>query len=152
MRDQSPVPLVVYQCIQAVDVFGLDHEGIYRIPGNQVQVQELRTLFNGPGAEKIDFLNPTSFHHDVNNAAHLLKLFFRELSDPLFTGEHYQGLIAAAKISDDTVRRDTLHSIINALPDPNYATLRALTLHLGRVVEHREANRMTAGTLSIIFA
>jgi len=29
-RDQSPVPLVVYQCIQAVDLFGLDIEGIYR--------------------------------------------------------------------------------------------------------------------------
>jgi hypothetical protein len=152
LRDQSPVPLVVYQCIQAVDVFGLDHEGIYRIPGNQAHVQELRSQFNGPGADKIDFLNPTSFNHDVNNAAHLLKLFFRELSDPLFTSEHYQGLIEAAKIADDTVRRDSLHAIINALPDPNYATLRALTLHLGRVAAHGESNRMSASTLSVIFA
>ena len=31
-------------------------------------------------------------------------------------------------IDDDTVRRDSMHATINALPDPNYATLRALVL------------------------
>lgn len=150
-RDQSPVPLVVYQCIQAVDVFGLDHEGIYRISGNQNQIQELKSLFDH-NASTVDFRNPESFFHDVNNAAHLLKLFFRELSDPLFTNQHYGELIEAAKIQDEMVRRDSLHAIINALPDPNYATLRALTLHLHRVEQHSESNRMTASTLAVIFA
>ena len=60
--------------------------------------------------------------------------------------------IEAAKIQDDVVRRDSLHAIINALPDPNYATLRALTLHLHRVIEHTESNRMTSSTLAVIFA
>lgn len=31
-------------------------------------------------------------------------------------------------IEDDVARRDNLHAIINDLPDPNYATLRALVL------------------------
>ena len=31
-------------------------------------------------------------------------------------------------IDDDVTRRDSLHAIINSLPDPNYATLRALIL------------------------
>lgn len=31
-------------------------------------------------------------------------------------------------IDDDITRRDSLHATINSLPDPNYATLRALTL------------------------
>ena len=35
---------------------------------------------------------------------------------------HLQG------IDDDIARRDNLHAAINNLPDPNYATLRALTL------------------------
>lgn len=141
----------VYQCIQAVDAFGLDHEGIYRVSGNQNQVQELKYLFDH-NAERVNFRNPEAFFHDVNNAAHLLKLFFRELSDPLFTNQHYAELIEAAKIQDDILRRDNLHAIINALPDPNYATLRALTLHLHRVGEHSESNRMTSSTLAVIFA
>jgi len=32
------------------------------------------------------------------------------------------------EIDDDITRRDSLHATINSLPDPNYATLRALTL------------------------
>lgn len=30
-------------------------------------------------------------------------------------------------IDDDITRRDQMHATINSLPDPNYATLRALT-------------------------
>lgn len=93
---------------------------------------------------QVDFRNPEAFFHDVNSVAGLLKQFFRELSDPLLTREHYQGFIEAARrfqktffqvaqlivvgIDDDIMRRDSMHATINALPDPNYATLRALTL------------------------
>lgn len=52
---------------------------------------------------------------------------------------------------DDIVRRDSLHAIINSLPDPNYATLRALCLHLSRVIENAHINRMNAHNLAVIF-
>lgn len=52
---------------------------------------------------------------------------------------------------DDIVRRDSLHAIINSLPDPNYATLRALTLHLWRVMENASLNRMNSHNLAVIF-
>lgn len=74
---------------------------------------------------------------------------------------------------DDVQRRDALHAIINSLPDPNYATLRALILvslflkglisgcgngspayliqskHLNRVQERSLENRMNAGNIAI---
>lgn len=99
----------------------------------------------------LDFRNPENFFHDVNSVAGLLKQFLRDLPDPLLTSEHYAGFIEAAKSDDDTVRRDSLHAIINALPDPNYATLRALTLHLHRVIEHSAVNRMNSQNLAIVF-
>ena len=49
------------------------------------------------------------------------------------------------------MRRDSLHAIINALPDPNYATLRAIILHLFRVTESASVNRMNVQNLSIVF-
>lgn len=49
------------------------------------------------------------------------------------------------------VRRDSLHAIINNLPDPNYATLRALSLHLYRVIEDAHINRMNSHNLAVIF-
>ncbi|KAF2674117.1 RhoGAP-domain-containing protein [Microthyrium microscopicum] len=149
IRDQSPVPMVIYQCIQAVDHFGLDVEGIYRVSGNTNQVNQLKAQFdNGP----VDFRIPEAFFHDVNNPANLLKQFLRELPDPLFTRAAYDQLLDAANVPDDVQRRDRLHAIINGLPDPNYATLRAVTLHLNRVIQHSERNRMNANSLSVIFA
>jgi hypothetical protein len=44
-----------------------------------------------------------------------------------------------------------MHAIINSLPDPNYATLRALTLHLHRVIDNSGVNRMNSQNLAIVF-
>lgn len=60
-------------------------------------------------------------------------------------------MLTQAEHDDDTTRRDSLHAIINALPDPNYATLRAITLHLHRVIQNSSANRMNASNLAIVF-
>ncbi|KAL3955048.1 hypothetical protein ACCO45_010611 [Purpureocillium lilacinum] len=94
--------MVVYQCIQAVDLFGLGVEGIYRQSGSLNHINKLKGMFD---AEK----------------------------------------------EDDIVRRDSLHAIINALPDPNYATLRAMTLHLYRVMDNSHVNRMNSHNLAVIF-
>ncbi|KAF9698715.1 hypothetical protein EKO04_002798 [Ascochyta lentis] len=150
-RDGSPVPMVVYQCIQAVDLFGLEVEGIYRIPGTSSHIQQMKALFDSD-ASQVDFRNPEAFQHDVNSVAGLLKQFFRELPDPLLTREFYNKFIDAARVDDDTMRRDSMHALINALPDPNYATLRALVLHLHRVQQSSEVNRMSTANLGICWA
>ncbi len=45
-RDQSPVPMIVHQCIQAVDLFGLEMEGIYRISGSSAHIQKMKAVFD----------------------------------------------------------------------------------------------------------
>lgn len=45
-RDQLAVPMVVYQCIQAVDLYGLEVEGIYRLSGSLPSVNKLKAMFN----------------------------------------------------------------------------------------------------------
>ncbi|KAI5806870.1 Rho GTPase activation protein [Geopyxis carbonaria] len=144
-RDDSAVPIIVYQCIQAVDLYGLDVEGIYRLSGEKRHVERIKAIFNN------DFRRPEDFFHDVNGVASILKQFFRDLPDPLLTNKLYSGFIDAANIDDDVTRRDSLHALINQLPDPNYATLRILALHLNRVQEHSNVNRMNTGNLAICF-
>ncbi|KAI0397681.1 RhoGAP-domain-containing protein [Xylariaceae sp. FL0594] len=151
-RDQFAVPMVVHQCIQAVDLYGLAVEGIYRLSGSATHVNKLKSLFDTDQESHIlDFRNPENFFHDVNSVAGLLKQFLRDLPDPLLTSENYSAFIEAAKQDDDIVRRDSMHAIINNLPDPNYATLRALTLHLHRVMENSAVNRMSSQNLAIVF-
>ena len=45
-RDGLAVPMVVYQCIQALDLFGLNLEGIYRLSGSVPHVNKLKNLFD----------------------------------------------------------------------------------------------------------
>lgn len=45
-RDGSAVPMVVYQCIQAVDLFGLEVEGIYRLSGTSSHVTKIKAMFD----------------------------------------------------------------------------------------------------------
>lgn len=110
-RDGSAVPMVVYQCIQAVDLFGLEVEGIYRLSGTASHITKIKAMFdNGKlrnrfsntttnddtDSSEVDFRNPESFFHDVNSVAGLLKQFFRDLPDPLLTTENYAEFIDAA--------------------------------------------------------
>ena len=139
--------------MQAIDLFGLSVEGIYRLSGTSSHVTQLRTAFDANAASpSLDFRNPANFYHDVNSVATLLKQFFRDLPDPLFTTRGYEGFIEAARIEEEGARRDALHQCINDLPDPNYATLRALVLHLQRVMGNERRTRMGSGNLAICFA
>ena len=107
-------------------------------------------------ASQVDFTNPENFFHDINSVAGLLKQFFRDLPEALFTNHSYSDFINAARecsshlsipfffffsvlccvlilvfplgIEDDIQRRDSLHALVNNLPDAHYATLRALVL------------------------
>ena len=45
-RDGSAIPLVVYQCIQAVDLYGLEVEGIYRLSGSSIHISKLKAAFD----------------------------------------------------------------------------------------------------------
>jgi hypothetical protein len=95
-RDGTAVPMIVYQCLQAIELFGLDVEGIYRLSGSANHINHMKSLFDNDSSQ-VDFTNPESFYHDVNSVAGLLKQFFRELPDPLFTSQYYSDFINAAR-------------------------------------------------------
>jgi Rho GTPase-activating protein RGD1 len=96
-RDGLAVPMVVYQCIQAVDLFGLGLEGIYRQSGSVNHINKLKQMFDTDSSNPLlDFRNPENFYHDVNSVTGLLKQFLRDLPDPLLTMEQHTALIESA--------------------------------------------------------
>jgi hypothetical protein len=52
-RDGSAVPMIVYQCLQAVDLFGLEVEGIYRLSGSATHVMQMKSMFDNGGCPRI---------------------------------------------------------------------------------------------------
>ena len=61
-RDGTAVPMIVYQCFQAIELFGLDMEGIYRLSGSATHISHMKALFDN-GA----FANPALARARPNN-------------------------------------------------------------------------------------
>lgn len=71
---------------------------------------------------------------DINVIASTLKLWFRELPDPLFTYNQFGAFMEAARLDNDRLRHIRLHEQINELPDANYAALKYFMAHLHKSV------------------
>lgn len=97
LRDQVEVPRVLEKCCQAIELHGLDSMGIYRLSGTTSRVQRLKQSLDRD-VEGTDLLSEENLT-DINDIAAVLKLWFRELPEPLLTWELYHQFIEVASKS-----------------------------------------------------
>uniref|UniRef100_A0A803Y769 Rho GTPase-activating protein 12 n=1 Tax=Meleagris gallopavo TaxID=9103 RepID=A0A803Y769_MELGA len=145
-RENSTVPKFVKLCIEHVEEHGLDVDGLYRVSGNLAVIQKLRFAVNHD--EKLD-LNDSKWE-DIHVITGALKMFFRELPEPLFTYNHFNDFVNAIK-QEPRQRVNAVKDLIKQLPKPNQDTMQVLFRHLKRVVENGEKNRMTYQSVAIVF-
>uniref|UniRef100_A0A3Q3A294 Rho GTPase activating protein 12 n=1 Tax=Kryptolebias marmoratus TaxID=37003 RepID=A0A3Q3A294_KRYMA len=146
-RENTSVPNFVTMCIHHVENTGLNVDGLYRVSGNLAVIQKLRFAVNHD--EKVDLSD--SKWEDIHVTTGALKMFFRELPEPLFTYGSFSDFVNAIKCSDYKQRVNFVKDLIKKLPKPNHDTMQALFKHLQRVIEHGEANRMTTQSVAIVF-
>ncbi|XP_034786148.1 rho GTPase-activating protein 12 isoform X4 [Pan paniscus] len=145
-RENGTVPKFVKLCIEHVEEHGLDIDGIYRVSGNLAVIQKLRFAVNHD--EKLD-LNDSKWE-DIHVITGALKMFFRELPEPLFTFNHFNDFVNAIK-QEPRQRVAAVKDLIRQLPKPNQDTMQILFRHLRRVIENGEKNRMTYQSIAIVF-
>ncbi|XP_004702336.1 rho GTPase-activating protein 12 isoform X2 [Echinops telfairi] len=145
-RENGTVPKFVKLCIEHVEEYGLDIDGIYRVSGNLAVIQKLRFAVNHD--EKLD-LNDSKWE-DIHVITGALKMFFRELPEPLFTFNHFNDFVNAIK-QEPRQRVAAVKDLIRQLPKPNQDTMQILFRHLKRVIENGEKNRMTYQSIAIVF-
>ncbi|XP_011367782.1 rho GTPase-activating protein 12 isoform X7 [Pteropus vampyrus] len=145
-RENGTVPKFVKLCIEHVEEYGLDVDGIYRVSGNLAVIQKLRFAVNHD--EKLD-LNDSKWE-DIHVITGALKMFFRELPEPLFTFNHFNDFVNAIK-QEPRQRVVAVKDLIKQLPKPNQDTMQILFRHLKRVIENGEKNRMTYQSIAIVF-
>ncbi|XP_074938609.1 rho GTPase-activating protein 12 isoform X6 [Phalacrocorax aristotelis] len=145
-RENGTVPKFVKLCIEHVEEHGLDVDGLYRVSGNLAVIQKLRFAVNHD--EKLD-LNDSKWE-DIHVITGALKMFFRELPEPLFTYNRFNDFVNAIK-QEQRQRVHAVKDLIKQLPKPNQDTMQVLFRHLKRVVENGEKNRMTYQSVAIVF-
>ncbi|XP_053944685.1 rho GTPase-activating protein 27 isoform X1 [Cuculus canorus] len=146
-RERGTVPRFVLQCIQTVERRGLDIDGLYRISGNLATIQKLR--YKVEHDEHLDL--DDGRWEDIHVVTGALKLFFRELLEPLVPFSHFDKFIAAIKMQDPTRRGRCIRDLVFSLPPAHHDTMKVLFRHLCRVIEYKEENRMSVQSIAIVF-
>ncbi|XP_045550357.1 rho GTPase-activating protein 12 isoform X3 [Salmo salar] len=146
-RENTSVPSFVTMCIDHVENNALNVDGLYRVSGNLAVIQKLRFAVNHD--EKVNL--EEGKWEDIHVITGALKMFFRELPEPLFTYGLFHDFVNSIKIPDYKQRVQSIKERVKQLPKPNQDTMQVLFKHLRRVIDHGEENRMTTQSVAIVF-
>ncbi|KTW28393.1 hypothetical protein T552_01655 [Pneumocystis carinii B80] len=124
-REKSNIPKIVNDLIIEIEARGLQEVGIYRVSGSVSKVNSLKTLFDA--GKKVDFKDEC--WSDINVIAGALKLWLRELPEPLMTYKLYPKFISLVDISDYHKKIISLKTLVKSLPFYNYSLIKRLIEH-----------------------
>ncbi|CAI5799092.1 GTPase-activating 45 isoform X2 [Podarcis lilfordi] len=164
------VPFIVKKCICEIERRAMKTKGIYRVNGVKTRVEKLCQAFEN-GKELVELSQ--AYPHDISN---VLKLYLRQLPEPIMPFRMYNSLMGLAKESvqggaegrpgksiAELVDRGPetekavvalvtkLRDLLKELPPENLSTLKYIVQHLRRIVEVEQENKMTPGNLGIVF-
>ncbi|XP_063274739.1 SLIT-ROBO Rho GTPase-activating protein 2 isoform X2 [Prinia subflava] len=141
------IPLVVESCIRFISRHGLQHEGIFRVSGSQVEVNDIKNAFE----RGEDPLAGDQNDHDMDSIAGVLKLYFRGLEHPLFPKDIFHDLIAC--VTMDNLQERALHvrKVLLNLPKTTLIVMRYLFAFLNHLSQFSEENMMDPYNLAICF-
>ncbi|XP_072293192.1 rho GTPase-activating protein 22 [Eucyclogobius newberryi] len=141
------VPVLVEQCVSFIREHGLKEEGLFRAPGQTNHVRELQDAFDR--GEKPVFDSTT----DVHTVASLLKLFIRELPEPVIPFAKYTQFLSCAQLltKDREMAIVELCKQVKSLPQVNYNLLCYICRFLDEVQSHSNENKMSVQNLATVF-
>ncbi|XP_026360569.2 rho GTPase-activating protein 18 isoform X1 [Ursus arctos] len=142
------IPLIFQKLISRIEEGGLETEGLLRIPGAAIRIKNLCQELEAKFYEGT-FNWESVKQHD---AASLLKLFIRELPQPLLSVEYLRAFQAVQHLPTRKQQLQALNLLVILLPDANRDMLKALLDFLQRVIDNREKNKMTTMNVAMVMA
>uniref|UniRef100_A0A8C9L8J5 SLIT-ROBO Rho GTPase activating protein 2 n=1 Tax=Pavo cristatus TaxID=9049 RepID=A0A8C9L8J5_PAVCR len=126
---------------------GLQHEGIFRVSGSQVEVNDIKNAFE----RGEDPLAGDQNDHDMDSIAGVLKLYFRGLEHPLFPKDIFHDLIACVTMDNLQERALHIRKVLLNLPKTTLIVMRYLFAFLNHLSQFSEENMMDPYNLAICF-
>uniref|UniRef100_A0A8D2LD48 SLIT-ROBO Rho GTPase activating protein 1 n=1 Tax=Varanus komodoensis TaxID=61221 RepID=A0A8D2LD48_VARKO len=141
------IPLIVESCIRFINLYGLQHQGIFRVSGSQVEVNDIKNSFE----QGENPLADDQTNHDINSVAGVLKLYFRGLENPVFPKERFNDLISCVRIENLYERALHIRKLLLTLPRSVLIVLRYLFAFLNHLSQYSDENMMDPYNLAICF-
>lgn len=117
LNSGQDIPMVLKCCAEFIEEFGIV-DGIYRLSGITSNIQKLRRSFD---EERIPDFSQPEIRQDIHALSSLLKMYFRELPNPLCTYQLYDHFVDAIQTrGDGTERLRLMKQTVQKLPPPHY--------------------------------
>jgi len=123
-------------------------EGLFRIPGNSLRIQQLKKQFDTDG--HVDLFKQKDV--EIHTAAGILKLFLRELPVPIIIPRYYSTFLKVYQNPDARQRMINFRKLLAGLPKANRMLLLSVLSYLHVVADHHTVNKMSTLNLALIFA
>ncbi|CAF1432429.1 unnamed protein product [Adineta ricciae] len=145
---EQPIPLIISSCVSAINRLGLHNQGIFRVPGAQVDINQFKDAFE-KGEDPL--VNITG--RDMNSVAGVLKLYFRELKEPLFARDMFDSFISCiVDVESEDKCVENLCQVVKLLPRPIFIVMRYFFAFLNHLTEYSDENMMDASNLASCLA
>jgi len=141
--EDGEIPPIVSKSIAHIREHGLELEGIFRISGQKEEMDLLAKQYQ----EDSGF--PTT--NDPHAVAGILKKFFRELPEPLFTYDYHTQFLETIKLTDVSKKCAVIKELLASLPAVNSAIIAALIPFLKEISLRDAKNMMNIENLGIVF-
>lgn len=145
-REGHPVPPVVERLLDEVERRGVEEQGIYRISGSKVEVDALQHALDTQPAEAVDLTRL-----DVHVVSSVVKLWLRELPEPLVPYAFYYELLNTEQIANHEERVRAMHALVARFPRCHFVALRRIAAHLALVAAERKKNFMAPHNIGLVF-
>lgn len=140
------VPILVEKCTEFILEHGLHEEGIFRLPGQDNLVKQLRDAFDA--GERPSFDRDT----DVHTVASLFKLYLRDLPEPVVPWSQYEGFLLCGQLmnADEAKAQQELMKQLSILPRDNYNLLSYICRFLHEIQLNCGINKMSVDNLATV--
>lgn len=145
-RDNQEVPVVFLKLVDyMIEKNAHEYEGIFRISGNQEQVENMINEFEN--GKDVDL----SKYKDLNCHAAVLKQYLRSLPNPLLTYELYPEFMKLLTIESEEERVKEIKRLVELLPECNRLSFGKLLQLLDKIQGNCKVNMMNPTNLAVVF-
>merc|ERR1719510_747743 len=141
------IPTILKSCVRVINLYGLHHHGIFRVNGQQIEINNMRDAFERGD----DPLADTTDASDINSVAGVLKLYFRELREPMFSLQYFDHLMDLSQLESKHEFVVKVRDLVKTWPRPIFIVMRYLFAFLNHLSEFSDENMMDPYNLAICF-
>lgn len=145
-RRRRCLPAIVIRCVDYLNIWGPQEEGVFRISGRSSHINRLRRDFDAGADLDLTLCEPADL--DPHAIASIFKSFIRELPEPMLPPYVENKLDEYLHKSKD-VDVDELVALISTLPSANWFLLADVVGLIDLIPRHSAVNRMTTNALMI---